>query len=129
MNKKILLIITLIMIFSFTISFAEDLNIDMNFSIGEDGLVKLTDKEDFDNSKAWGVMVDKYKVTIVGVAGIASVTMVLVFIKHFLSLGVNASNSSGRSEALKGIMVAGIATALLGVVTLVTYWFYISLKS
>lgn len=105
----------------------ESLPTSINLHLGEDGLVKLTDKS-VDNMATWKVLIIRYKAFIVGIAGFAAVTMVVLFIKNFIKLGAVASNPQARSETLKGLLVTGIATGLLGSVALITSLFYNSIK-
>ena len=100
---------------------------NLDIHLGEDGLIKLT-KEKTDNMAAWRVLIREYRKFVVGFAGFGAVTMVLLFIKHFVKLGAVAGNPQARSEAIKGLWVTGVATALLGSVAIVTALFYTSLK-
>lgn len=104
------------------------LNNKLNIHLSDDGLVKLTDDGSASSDSAWIILIDRYKKFIIGFGALASVSMVAMFIKHFVSLGANAKNPQGRSEALKGLLVTGIATALLGSVSLITYLSYTILK-
>lgn len=106
----------------------ENLPSSIDIHMGEDGLVKLTKDKNVDNVAAWKVFIIKYRKFVVGIAGFAAVTMVFLFIKNFLKLGAVANNPQARSEALKGLLVTGIATALLGSVATITALFYNTLK-
>lgn len=107
------------------VAYADDLEIDMEIGMGEDGLISLSKNENNNTgARAWSKFIEEYKGFVVGIAGVGAVSMVLVFIYHFIALGATASNTQARSQAIKGILVSGIATALLGSVSLVTYIFY-----
>ena len=106
----------------------ETLSSGIDIHLGEDGLVKLTKDKNVDNTTAWKIFIKRYKSFVVGIAAFAAVTMVLLFIKNFLKLGAVASNPQARSETLKGLLVTGIATGLLGSVALITALFYNTLK-
>lgn len=73
---------------------------------------------------AWTQILTKYRGFIVGISGIAAVTMVGVFIFHFIKLASSATNPSARSQALTGLMWSGIAAAGLGGVSLIVGLFY-----
>lgn len=81
----------------------------------------------FDDAKgegAWSSIINKYRKFIAGVSGIAAITMVVIFIFHFLKLGASAGNPQARSQALIGCLWSGIAAAGLGAVTLIVGLFY-----
>lgn len=77
---------------------------------------------------AWTTLISKYRNFIVGVSGIAAVTMVVVFILQFIKLGASAGNPSARSQALTGVLWSGIAAAGLGAVSLIVGLFYRSIN-
>lgn len=77
---------------------------------------------------AWNTIISKYRNFIVGVSGIAAVTMVVVFIIQFLKLGASAGNPNARSAALVGVLWSGIAAAGLGAVSLIVGLFYRSIS-
>lgn len=99
----------------------------LHIHMGEDGLIRLT-RGETDNMAAWRVLIREYRKFVVGFAGFGAVTMVLLFIKYFIKLGAVAGNPQARSEAIKGLWVTGIATALLGSVAIITSLFYTALK-
>lgn len=70
-----------------------------------------------------GIIV-KYRTFIVGLAGVAAVTMVALFIVQFIKLGQSAGNPQARSQALAGVLWTGVAAAGLGSVSLITALFY-----
>lgn len=73
---------------------------------------------------AWETLFNKYKGFVLAFSGIAAISMVGVFIMHFLKLGASAGNPNARSQATTGILWSGIAAALLGSVALITGIFY-----
>lgn len=117
-------IVLLILFFSISTSFADDLPSSMHINMGEDGLIRLTREDSNQGSKAWAVIILRYRKFIVGVAGLGAVTMVALFIKHFVVLGTVAGNPQAREEALKGLLYTGLATALLGSVSIIMSLFY-----
>lgn len=76
---------------------------------------------------AWTQIIEKYRGFIVGISGIAAITMIVIFIFMFLKLGASASNPSARSQALVGLLWSGIAAAGLGSVALIVGLFYRSI--
>ena len=71
------------------------------------------------NKNTWNQIFEKYKKVIVGVTGIATLTLLLVFIISIVNLAANGSNPQKRSMALTWILWTGIATGLLGSVTII----------
>ena len=115
--KKINLIIFIVIIALIPLTaFADNYTITM-----EDGLITAGNQ---DSQSVWQEFILKYKNFITGIAAIGAVTMVLFSIKSFMSLGINASNSQGRKNAILGIWITGIAAALLGATALITGIFY-----
>ena len=70
-----------------------------------------------DQDSAWTTIFDKYKGVIMGVSGIATLTMVVLFILNFMKLGQAAGNPQARSQALTGLLWTGLAAAGAGGVT------------
>lgn len=103
-----------------------NLDMDLKITLKKDGLVSIKEKDQ--SGEAWSEFIENYKGFIVGFSAFGAVTMVLLFISHFIRLGASAGNPSGRSRALMGILFTGIATALLGSVSLITYITYYALN-
>lgn len=66
----------------------------------------------------------KYKTAVLGVFGIATLTMIGVFIYLFIKLGANGDNPQERKKVIKGIFVAAISTGILGSLTTVYALFF-----
>lgn len=79
------------------------------------------------NGKAWQTLLTKYKGFITGVAAVAAVTMLILFIIQFMKLGASAGNPSARAQAIVGVLWTGIATAGLGAAAIITAIFYNSI--
>lgn len=94
--------------------------------IGPDGAMTITGSgfSDGGDGNAWTQIIKKYRVFIVGISGIAAITMVVIFIFQFLKLGASAGNPQARSQALTGLLWSGIAAAGLGAVSLIVGLFY-----
>lgn len=82
---------------------------------------KITLKDNTVGSKedAFATINTKYKSFIVFFSGIATLTFVVIFIKHFIELGMKASSPKERKEITSGLLWSGLAAAGLGSVTFV----------
>ncbi|MDF2879519.1 MAG: hypothetical protein K0R54_76 [Clostridiaceae bacterium] len=105
------------------IAFADGDNNDpggIDVTVGEDGTLTIEgpgfDREE--GESAFTSFINQYKYFITGFAGVAATTMLLIFIKNFMTLGASAGNPQARSQALMGCLWTFIATAGLGGVTL-----------
>lgn len=67
---------------------------------------------------------EQYRKVIVFISGIGTLSMILFFILNFINLGKSRGNPQERQKAVTGLIIAGIATAGLGSVTLITSLFY-----
>lgn len=115
--------------FVFANSSKSNLDIELELSIGEDGLIKLEDKKNnLTADDTWNELIARYKNVIVGIAAVAALTMLLLFIFKFTKLGTYADNPQQRAEIIRGLWVTGLATALLGSVSLFVYIFYTMLN-
>ena len=70
-----------------------------------------------DQASAWTNIFLKYKGIIMGISGVATLTMIVLFILNFMKLGQAAGNPQARSSALTGLLWTGIAAAGAGGVT------------
>jgi hypothetical protein len=96
--------------------------------IGDDGDIEF-DGEGSDmfadySTTAWNKIFGKYRGIINGVSGIATLTMLAAFIFNFTKLGTTSGNDKERRSTITAILFTGIATALLGSVTIVMGFFY-----
>lgn len=96
-----------------------------DLKIENDGTVKTNTK---DTDSAFGKIIDKYKGVITFVSGIGAITMIGIFIFHFIKLGSTASNPSERSKCTTALIWSGLAAAGLGSVALIVGVFYGMLK-
>ena len=113
----------------FADSSKSDLDGELELSIGEDGLIKLEDKKkNLTADDTWNELIARYKNVIVGIAAVAALSMLLLFIFKFTKLGAYADNPQQRAEIVRGLWVTGLATALLGSVSLFVYIFYTMLN-
>ena len=85
-----------------------------SFGANATGEVKnMIDDETFTN-KTFSTL----QKVIFGIFGVCSLTMVVLFIINFIKLGTAAGNPQERAQATRSLLYLGIATALLGAVTL-----------
>mgnify|MGYP004631948887 CR=1 FL=1 len=92
-----------------------------DLTVDGDGTVKTGT----DNTKgAFSKIIDKYKAVITFVSGIGAITMIGIFIFHFIKLGSTAANPSERSKCTTALIWSGLAAAGLGSVALIVGVFY-----
>ncbi len=108
--------------FSTTSVYAEGTLNDLNISVDENGL-----NTGIEESNSGNVMTDiiaKYKTIVIGISGIALVTMFLVFIMNFAKLGAVSGNPAERSKVISALIFSAIATAGLGSLMIWVGFFY-----
>lgn len=86
---------------------------------GVNGTVK-TDK----GQGAFNSMLNQYRKIINFVCGIGCLSMIMFFIFNLIKLGGSQGNPQERKQAITGLIITGISTAILGSITLVTGLFY-----
>lgn len=96
---------------------------DVDVSIDEDGKLQIEGINDNDTG-VWNQLFSKFKGIIVGITGIGTLVMIVLFIIQFMKLGASAGNPQARQQALMGVLWTGVATALLGSVTIIIGFFY-----
>ena len=96
----------------------DDLGISYNSSNGIETTEDSVWNKDTNQDAAWKKIFDKYKGIIIGLSGIATLTMVVLFILNFMKLGQSAGNPQAKSQALTGLLWTCIAAAGAGGVTL-----------
>ena len=69
-------------------------------------------------TQAWNKIFTQYRGVIMGVSGIATLTMVVLFIINFMKLGASAGNPQAKHQATMGLLWTGIAAAGAGGVTI-----------
>ena len=113
-----------------TVAYADNNGGLGNFSISMDdhGLKVGGDGFSETGSESWTKFFARYKKFIIGVSGMATLTMIGIFIYCFIKLGASAGNEKARKEAQTGILWSGVATAGMGAVTLIVGFFYGSLQ-
>lgn len=70
------------------------------------------------------IILTEYRTIIVGLLGLSTLTSIVAFIRNLSKLAISAGNPSERSNALKGLLWAGIATTGLGSVSLFVGFVY-----
>lgn len=78
--------------------------------------------------EAFKHVIDKYKILITFFAAIGAITMVGIFIYTFIKLGASSGNPMERQKCITGLIITGIATALLGSTALFVGLFYGAFK-
>ena len=96
---------------------------DIGVSIDDDGGL-VVDGINGDDKSAWNQLFSRIKGIIVGITGVGTLVMIVLFIIQFMKLGASAGNPQARSQALTGVLWTGIAAALLGSVTIIVGFFY-----
>lgn len=77
-----------------------------------------------DDTSSWNQLFSRFKGIIVGLTGVGTLVMIVLFIIQFMKLGSSAGNPQARSQALTGVLWTGVAAALLGSVTIIVGFFY-----
>ena len=96
---------------------------DIGVQMGTDGKLEI-DGITSDDTSAWNQLFSRFKGVIVGITGVGTLVMIVLFIVQFMKLGASAGNPQARSQALTGVLWTGIAAALLGSVTIIVGFFY-----
>ena len=128
MNKKIALLLVVAIILTLGLSLFGSVHANAvdwdsgDLTITNDG--KVTGAAANSTDQTFAKIMEKYKGVITFVGGIATVTMVAIFILNFMKLGSTATNPTERQKVLTGLIWSGIAAALLGSVTLIVGVFY-----
>lgn len=99
----------------------------INVEMGNDGGLSISGVEN-NKEGSWNTLFQKYRTVISAILGLAALTMLVFFIMNLVKLGANSGNPQGRSQALFGILWTGLATAILGSLSLVVGLFYNAIK-
>ena len=81
------------------------------------GKVSLYNSNVDSADKAKSTIISRYKGLVTFFGGLATISMVAIFIKHFIELGAKASNPMERHQITSGLIWSGLAAACLGSVT------------
>ena len=96
---------------------------DVGIQMGTNGKLEI-DGISNDDTSAWNSLFGRIKGIIVGLTGVGTLAMIVLFIIQFMKLGSSAGNPQARSQALTGVLWTGVAAALLGSVTIIVGFFY-----
>lgn len=96
---------------------------DVGITMGDNGKLEI-DGISSDDTSAWNSLFGRIKGIIVGLTGVGTLAMIVLFIIQFMKLGSSAGNPQARSQALTGVLWTGVAAALLGSVTIIVGFFY-----
>lgn len=97
---------------------------DFDVSIGDNGEVVIDSEVEREGQNPIGIIIEKYKGFIKGVAGIAAVTMLAALIIGGVKYGMSGDNPSARKAAMDGLKSTFTAMALLGSVSFIASLFY-----
>ena len=96
---------------------------NVGVQMGENGQL-IVDGISADDTSSWNQLFSRFKGIIVGLTGVGTLVMIVLFIIQFMKLGSSAGNPQARSQALTGVLWTGVAAALLGSVTIIVGFFY-----
>lgn len=126
-----LLAVFAVLMFPLTANAATESGINgFDVSLSEDGNLIISGGDDMDfteGGSGWATFYSKYRNIITAFGGVATITMLAAFIFHLTKLGVTAGDPNARRGALVGLLFTGIATAGLGSVTVIMWFFYTAL--
>lgn len=102
----------------------------LSISLDEDGgTLTVNGLDNKDGKGFWETIFAKYKVIILGISGIATLTFVILFIINFVKLGASGDNPQARRAQITACLWTGIATALCGSIMIVVGMFWNALKA
>lgn len=105
----------------------KDIN-DMSVTMDSNGKMTTSFDGQSDSSKTWNTIFKKYRIAIVGIAGILTLTFIVLFLINFFKVGAASDNPVERRKALIGVLWTGLAAAGSGSVTLICALFWNALK-
>ena len=77
---------------------------------------------------AWTEVFVKYRVFILGVTGMATLTLLIIWIYLFVRLAGTSGNPMARRQVSSSLLLCGVATALMGSVTFFVHLFLFVLR-
>ena len=93
-----------------------------------DGKMTTSFDDQSDSTKTWNTVFKKYRVVIVGISGVLTLTFIILFLINFFKIGAASDNPPERRKVLHGLLWTGIAAAGSGSVTLICALFWNALK-
>lgn len=96
-------------------------NIDIKMN--QDGSLNISGIGTGDSNQ-WNNLFMKFRGLITAISGIATFIMIGVLIVLFTKLSTTAGNPQARAQVIVGIVIAGVAFALLGSVAVISGFFY-----
>ena len=95
----------------------------------KDGKLNTTfDDQSGNSTKTWNTIFKKYRIAIVGISGVLTLTFIVLFLINFFKVGAASDNPTERRKALIGVLWTGLAAAGSGSVTLICSLFWNALK-
>jgi hypothetical protein len=142
LSKVIIIFIVLLSLNGFLDVFASDYGFTFNFITDEannkivtgiqmgspnryqDSLNRDVLDGNVSRGHAWNILLERYKIFIVGVTGVVTITLIAVGMFGFSSLSASADNPQKRNEALWQIGITFLAAMILGIGTLIFSYAY-----
>lgn len=101
---------------------------EMSVKMDSDGKMTTSFDDQSDSTKTWNTVFKKYRVVIVGISGVLTLTFIILFLINFFKIGAASDNPTERRKVLHGLLWTGIAAAGSGSVTLICALFWNALK-
>lgn len=98
-----------------------------DLSISDDGSLNISGSGGLvfgESQSGWTAFYAKYKAFIIAIIGVAFFTMVLCFVYNLTLIGVKSSEPNDRKKHMAGVLWTGLATAGLGSVWTIMWFFY-----
>lgn len=99
-------------------------DLDISYNNGQLDLGGLDDDKDSSQDSVWTKLFTEYRGIIVGLSGVAAITMIVFFIINFMKLGAASGNPQARTQAIMGLIWTGLAAAGCGGVSIFVGFFY-----
>ena len=114
----IILMVFVIPIQSFAINDTTVTNDGNALSVTKDNHLQTIDSNQEHDVQEITNLLEKYKVSITFLGGLATMTMVLIFMRHFIKLGVlGTEHWALKRNSIMSLLWSGLAAALLGAAT------------
>ena len=101
---------------------------DMSVKMDQNGKMTTSFDDQSDSTKTWNTVFKKYRVVVVGISGLLTLTFIILFLVNFFKIGAASDNPTERRKVLHGLLWMGIAAAGSGSVTLICALFWNALK-
>ena len=94
--------------------------------VGNDGSINTNGHtiQNGNNGDRFATVISQYRTIATAIMGVLTITMIIFMLIQITKLGASGDNEMARKKAIMGILTTGIATALLGGVTIVIGFFW-----